>query len=72
MKIINDHMQFYSVWFREPSGPGEIVRPYFAAVGFVIFMRHAELMCPGIPTDEEQATGLEKIIMTAMKEGSVR
>lgn len=38
----------------------------------VIFMRHAELMCPGIPTDEEQATGLEKIIMTAMKEGSVR
>lgn len=26
----------------------------------------------GIPTDEEQATGLEKIIMKAMKEGSVR
>ncbi|KAM9841894.1 cytochrome c oxidase subunit 5B, mitochondrial [Aulostomus maculatus] len=24
----------------------------------------------GIPTDEEQATGLEKIIMNAMKEGS--
>ncbi|XP_029024450.1 cytochrome c oxidase subunit 5B, mitochondrial [Betta splendens] len=23
----------------------------------------------GIPTDEEQATGLEKIVMTAMKEG---
>lgn len=27
---------------------------------------------PGIPTDEEQATGLEKIILTAMKEGAVR
>lgn len=26
----------------------------------------------GIPTDEEQATGLEKIIMTAKKEGTVR
>ena len=26
----------------------------------------------GIPTDEEQATGLEKIIMNAMKEGTVR
>lgn len=25
----------------------------------------------GIPTDEEQATGLEKIIMKAMKEGTV-
>lgn len=25
----------------------------------------------GIPTDEEQATGLEKIIMKAMKEGKV-
>uniref|UniRef100_A0A3B4Z275 Cytochrome c oxidase subunit 5B, mitochondrial n=1 Tax=Stegastes partitus TaxID=144197 RepID=A0A3B4Z275_9TELE len=25
----------------------------------------------GIPTDEEQATGLEKIIMKAMKDGSV-
>lgn len=29
-------------------------------------------MSAGIPTDEEQATGLEKIIMKAMKEGSVR
>uniref|UniRef100_A0A3P9HAA5 Cytochrome c oxidase subunit 5B, mitochondrial n=1 Tax=Oryzias latipes TaxID=8090 RepID=A0A3P9HAA5_ORYLA len=26
----------------------------------------------GIPTDEEQATGLEKIIMKAMKDGTVR
>ena len=26
----------------------------------------------GIPTDEEQATGLEKVIMTAAKEGAVR
>lgn len=29
-------------------------------------------MLPGIPTDEEQATGLEKVIMNAMKEGKVR
>lgn len=26
----------------------------------------------GIPTDEEQATGLEKVIMKAMKQGEVR
>ena len=26
----------------------------------------------GIPTDEEQATGMERIIMKAMQEGSVR
>lgn len=26
----------------------------------------------GIPTDEEQATGLEKVIMNAMKEGKVQ
>lgn len=26
----------------------------------------------GIPTDEDQATGMEKIVMRAMKEGSVR
>ena len=26
----------------------------------------------GIPTDEEQATGLEKVIMTAAKTGAVR
>lgn len=30
------------------------------------------MLLAGIPTDEEQATGLEKIIMKAMKEGSVR
>lgn len=66
------HAVLFYVRFREPSGPGFVVQLYFAAVGFVSFIRHAELMCPGIPTDEEQATGLEKIIMTAMKEGSVR
>lgn len=36
-------------------------------------LRHAKIIIfSGIPTDEEQATGLEKIIMTAMKEGTVR
>lgn len=35
--------------------------------------RRAQLLSvfAGIPTDEEQATGLEKIIMKAMKDGTV-
>lgn len=40
---------------------------------FPAFVSHFKtFMLTGIPTDEEQATGLEKIIMKAMKEGSVR
>lgn len=43
--------------------------------GFVLqMMRCAQtVFCvfTGIPTDEEQATGLEKVIMKAMKEGKV-
>uniref|UniRef100_A0A3Q3WXV9 Cytochrome c oxidase subunit 5B, mitochondrial n=1 Tax=Mola mola TaxID=94237 RepID=A0A3Q3WXV9_MOLML len=38
---------------------------------FPAFVSHFKtFMLTGIPTDEEQATGLEKIIMKAMKEGS--
>lgn len=32
----------------------------------------ADFVFTGIPTDEEQATGLEKVIMKAMKQGEVR
>lgn len=42
-------------------------------IGFISYFKHVELIhFPGIPTDEEQATGLEKAIMKAMKEGAVR
>lgn len=42
--------------------------PHFLLLSAILKL----VMLTGIPTDEEQATGLEKIIMKAMKEGSVR
>lgn len=39
---------------------------------FALKLINHTVLFTGIPTDEEQATGLEKVIMKAMKQGEVR